>query len=207
VTGEVHTTSGWVDVRGRRFEIDKASVVFTGESPPNPTVTASAQWEAADGTKVYADFVGPLKTGKVSLRSEPPLTKDEILALVVFGSAEGANPAGAGDAQSSATSAAVGIGGGIAAQGLTQALDDLAGIQATARIDTTTNNNPRPELEVQISPKITIGYAHVVGNPPITQPDTNLGRFEWRFHARWSLATTVGDRGTALVDAIWQKHY
>jgi translocation and assembly module TamB len=208
ITGEVHTTTGWVDVQGKRFEIDKASIVFNGESPPNPIVTATAQWEAGDGTKVYVDFVGPVKTGKVTMRSEPPLSKDEILALVVFGSPEGANPTGtSGSSQTGATSAALGVGGGIAAQGLTQALDDLAGIQATARIDTTMTNNPKPELEVQISPRITIGYAHVVGTPPITQPDINLGKFQWRFHARWSLETTVGDRGTAMFDAVWQKRY
>jgi translocation and assembly module TamB len=208
ITGQVNAVSGWVEVQGKRFEVEKALVTFNGESPPNPQVVATAAWDAPDGTRVFADFAGPLKTGQVAMRSEPPRTKNEILSLVLFGSADAMNPtSGAAAGTMDATNAAFGIGGGIAAQGLTQALDDLAGIRATARIDTTVANNPKPEVEVQISPKITIGFAHVIGTPPITQPDTNFGKFQWRFHPQWSLQTTVGDRGTGVLDAIWQKHY
>ncbi|HVH41679.1 MAG TPA: translocation/assembly module TamB domain-containing protein, partial [Labilithrix sp.] len=105
------------------------------------------------------------------------------------------------------TKAAVGLGGGFVAQGLTEALDDLGGIQATARIDTTRSNNPRPEVELQLSPKVSLGFAHVIGTPPITEPDKNLANVEYRFRRNWSLETTFGDRGTTLLDAIWQKRY
>jgi translocation and assembly module TamB len=209
LTGQVNVLSGWVDVQGKKFDIEKGTVTFNGETPPDPVVVATAGWTAADGSRIYADFVGPVTTGKVTLRSEPPRPKNEILAIVLFGTADGANPQPAppGRQPDGTTKAAVGLGGGFVARGLTEALDDLAGIQATARIDTTRSNNPRPEVEFQISPKVSLSFAHVLGTPPITEPDKNLASMEYRFHRNWSLETTVGDRGTALLDAIWQKRY
>ncbi len=208
MSGQIRVREGKVDVRGKVFEVERGTVTFTGE-PANPTVVASASWEAADGTQVFADFVGPVKTGKVTLRSEPQRPQNEILALVLFGTADGANPTpraqGASDGGTAKTAA--GLGGGLAAQGLTEALDDLAGIQAQARVDTTSSNNPRPELEVQLTPKISLEVSHVLGTPPIAEPDKNYVSFDWRFRRNWSLETTFGDRGRAMVDAVWQKRY
>ncbi len=209
VRGEVTVAGGWIDVQGKKFEIEKGTISFSGDVPPDPTVVATAGWTAADGTRVYADFIGPTKTGKVTLRSEPPRPRNEILALVLFGTPDGANPQPGqpGTQSDGAARAAVGLGGGLVAQGLTEALDDLAGIQATARVDTTRANNPRPEIEFQLSPRVSIAFSHVIGTPPVAEPDRNFANLEYRFYRNWSLETTVGDRGTALVDAIWQKRY
>jgi translocation and assembly module TamB len=208
LVGQVRVEGGWVEVQGRRFEIEKGLITFGGESPPNPIVVATAGWTAGDGSRVFADFAGPVETGKVTLHSEPPRPNSEILSLILFGTADvvSAQPV-AGRRPDGTTRAAFGLGGAFVAQGLTAALDELAGIRATARIETTRANNPRPEVEVQLSPKVSLGFAHVIGTPPITEPDKNLASIEYRFHRNWSLETTFGDRGTALLDAIWQKRY
>jgi translocation and assembly module TamB len=126
LTGQIRVDSGWADVQGKKFEIERGTVTFNGETPPNPVVVVTATWEAEDDTQVYADFVGPVKTGKVTLRSEPPRPKSELLALILFGTADGANPTPppAGKQPDGTQKAAVGVGGGFAAQGLTDALDD-----------------------------------------------------------------------------------
>ena len=144
------------------------------------------------------------------LRSEPPRPKSELLALVLFGTADGANPTPppAGKQPDGTQKAAYGIGGGYAAQGLTEALDDLAGIEATARIDTTSSRNPRPEVEFQVSSRVSVAFSHVIGTPPVTEPpDKNLARIEWRFRANWAFESTTGDRGRQLFDLIWTKRY
>ncbi|MFO0737099.1 MAG: translocation/assembly module TamB domain-containing protein [Labilithrix sp.] len=210
ITGEIHALDGWADVQGKKFTVERATVTFDGKPEVNPVVLATATWTAVDGTKVYADFVGPVKTGKVVLRSEPSRPRNEILALVLFGTADGANPtpsSGSASQKDSTTKTAVGVGGGIAAQGLTDALDDMAGIQATVRIDSTSSTNPRPEVEFQVSPRVAVAFGHVLGQPPITEPDTNLAKLNYRFHRNWSWETTVGDKGKAQTDAVWQKRY
>ncbi|MEA2751335.1 MAG: translocation and assembly module TamB, partial [Myxococcales bacterium] len=209
MSGQVELKEGKVDVQGKKFEIEKGTVTFQPDDASNPIVVATATWTAEDGTKIYADFVGPVKTGKVNLRSDPPRPKNEILAIILFGTADGANaaPPPPGRAPDGTTQAATSLGGGFAAQGLTEAMDDLTGVQATARIDTTRSSNPAPEIEIQIARRISLAFEHILGTPPISEPDTNLAIVDWRFRKNWSLETTLGDRGKVQIDGVWTKRY
>ncbi len=209
VTGQIQVKTGKIDVQGKKFEIEKGIITFQKEDAANPIVVATAVWESDDGSKIYADFVGPVATGKVTLRSEPARPRNEILAMILFGTADGANatPPPPGRAPDGTTKAAVGVGGGFAAQGLTEAMDDLTGIQATARIDTSRANNPAPEIEIQLARRISVAFQHVLGTPPLSSPDKNLATFDWRFRRNWSLETQFGDRGKLQTDAVWQKRY
>ena len=95
-----------------------------------------------------------------------------------------------------------------ATQGLSQGLDELTGIEVKGRLDTSDSNNPKPEVEVQIARDISVQVAWVIGNPlPGTNPDTTLVTLDWRFLRKWSLATTVGNEGTSILDLIWQHRY
>ena len=208
VSGQISVKEGQIDVQGKKFEIVKGTITFQPQDTSNPVVVAQATWTAEDGTHVYADFVGPVKTGKVTLSSDTGLKPSEVLAVILFGTADGVS--GAPKSTASTTGgqkAAVGAGGGFATQGLTEAMDDLTGIQATAKIDTTRSANPAPEIEVQIAKGVSLAFEHVLGTPPITQPDTNLATVDWRFRSNWSLETTFGDRGLLQTDAVWQKRY
>src|SRR5262249_53141347 len=149
VSGQIRLTSGILQVQGKKFEIESGTVSFVGADPSNPLVVVVAGWTASDGTRVYADFKGPLKTGKVSLRSEPARPKDEILALILFGSADQSSYGGgqAGNGAQAGGSAA----GALATEGLSQGLDELTGLEIATKIDTSNAANPRPEVEVQIA--------------------------------------------------------
>ncbi|MCA9585682.1 MAG: translocation/assembly module TamB domain-containing protein [Myxococcales bacterium] len=209
VTGQIVIKRGKVDVQGKKFDVDKGTLTFQEQDATNPVLIATAGWTADDETRIYADFVGPVKTGKVTLRSEPARPRDEILSILLFGTADGPNaaPPPPGKADNGTTKAAASLGGGFATRGLNEALDDLGGVEVTARIDSTRPNNPAPELEIQLTRRVSLAFQHVLGNPPISDPDTNLATIDWRFLKRWSLQTTFGDRGKAQVDAVWQKRY
>lgn len=209
LSGQIEVKQGKVDVQGKQFEIEKGIVTFQTEDASNPIVVATAAWTAEDGTRIYADFVGPVKTGKVNLRSDPTRPKNEILAIILFGTADGANaaPPPPGRAPDGTTKAATALGGGFAAQGLTEAMDDLTGLQATARIDTSRSSNPAPEIEIQLARRLSLAFEHILGTPPLSEPDTNLAIVDWRFRKNWSLETTLGDRGKVQTDAVWTRRY
>ena len=99
ITGQIQLKGGKIDVQGKQFEIESGTITFQPQDASNPIVVATAGWTADDGSKIFADFVGPVKTGKVNLRSEPPRPKNEILSLILFGTADGANAAPAGGAK------------------------------------------------------------------------------------------------------------
>ncbi len=211
VTGQIQISRGTIDVNGKPFEIENGTVTFTGDDPGNPQVVLTAGWTAADGTRVYADFSGPLKNGKVTLRSDPQLPggENDIRALLLFGTTESDTTAG----QQAAPVA--GAAGGVATQpinralsGVNRALDKfgLAG-GISAKIDTS-QANPRPEVEVQIARDISLQVAYVLGVPvPGANPDTYYATLNWRFLRAWSLEATRGDQGTSILDLIWQHRY
>ncbi len=78
VSGQISVKEGQVDVQGKKFEITKGIITFQPQDTSNPVVVATATWTAEDGTHVYADFVGPVKTGKVTLTSDPPRPRNEV---------------------------------------------------------------------------------------------------------------------------------
>jgi translocation and assembly module TamB len=210
VSGQIRLVRGKINVQGKPFEIERGTVTFVGAEPSNPQVVLTAGWTAADGTRVFADFVGPLKTGKVTLRSEPARPQNEILALLLFGTTDQTTA----NATQAPTGAAV-YAGDVATQPLNQALGgvnrslDKLGLAGgiSTKVDTSTPN-PRPEVEVQIARDLSIQIAWVLGVlPPGTNPDTAYLTLNWRLLRNVSLETTVGDAGSSIVDVIWQHRY
>ncbi len=196
---------GQLAVQGKNFTIDSGTVTFVGDDPSNPEVVVKAGWKAPDGSVVYANFVGPLKTGKVTLTSEPPLPQQEIVQLVLFGTASGKQ---AQSPQANTETSAIGTVGGEAAQPLNHALRQLGLGAVTASVDTSQSANPKPEVEVQIAKDISLQIAVVLGQPPPgVNPDRTLLTLDWRFMSRWSLASTLGDAGTTIFDVLWQRRY
>ncbi|MDQ2643268.1 MAG: translocation/assembly module TamB, partial [Myxococcota bacterium] len=203
VRGRIDTRRGTLDISGKKFEIERGSVTFTGGEPDNPTISAVARYDSPAGYTVYAEYTGTAKQGKLRLNSDPPLSQDEILTLLLFGTPEGSFGAGSGDSLSTA----VGVAGGTAAQGLNRALASVTDLDVSARIDTSTGA-PRPELVVQLTPRVAARVTQALGEPaPGQSPDRTFLTVEFRFARAWSLSTQVGDKGASAVDLIWRKRY
>jgi translocation and assembly module TamB len=210
-TGQIRLLRGSLDVKGKKFTIDHGTVTFV-DDPSNPQLVVGASWSAPDNTTVIADFVGPLKTAKLTLHSEPARSKDEILALILYGTTDTASGASTGSPQ---LNAAQGVAGSAASEKVNEALGGvnhalesmgLAGSIAT-KIDTS-QATPRPEVEFQIGRDLSLQLAAVLGIPPPgTNPDKYLLTIGWRFLRQWSLETTVGDQGTSILDVVWQHRY
>jgi translocation and assembly module TamB len=206
VTGQIHLLKGGLlNLQGRNFEVEGGTVTFTGGEPSNPEIVVKANWTAQDGTIVSANFVGPLKTGKVTLSSQPPLPKQEIVELLLYGTSSGQQ---AQTPSGSTENTAIATAGGEAAQPLNHALNQLGLGAVTAKVDTSESATPKPEVEVQVAKGISVQLAYVLGVPPPgVNPDTTLVTVDWRFLSKWSLESTVGNLGTSIFDLLWQSRY
>ncbi|MEO6601958.1 MAG: translocation/assembly module TamB domain-containing protein [Polyangiaceae bacterium] len=206
MTGQVQVQGGKLDVSGKQFQIEGGTVTFSGE-PANPSIVATASWDAADDEhhRVYAEASGTASDLKVNLRSEPPLTKDQVLSLIVTGSADG-SLAGGGNGSGTAGTA-VGAVGGAATQGVNKALSNISDLDVSTRIDTSTGS-ARPEIVVRLSAKVSAQITRALGEPaPGTPPDLTFLTLSFRLKRNWSLSALVGDRGESGLDLVWRKRY
>ena len=209
VSGSILLTRGRLEIQGKQFVIDRGVVTFVGPDPADPQVVASAYWDAPDNIRVYADFSGRVTSGKLTLRSEPSLTQDQILALILFGSPDGSFGAApkSGSPDSTGVQAA-GVAGGVVTQGLNKAIAGLTSADITTRVDTSEADNPRPELAVQISKKVSARIGYKLGVPaPGDNPDRTELTIDWRFIRNWSLSAVVGDQGSTALDVTWRLRY
>jgi translocation and assembly module TamB len=166
VRGKIDLKSGKLTLQSKAFAIEKGTISFVGDDPSNPEVSVTAGWTAPDGTKVLADYVGPAKTGKVTLRSEPGRPKNEIVQLILFGTADGSEATPyASKSPDTGTQAGTAVGG-LATEGISKGLDQLTGIDVTAKVDTSDASNPRADVEIQIANDISLQLAYVIVQPP-----------------------------------------
>jgi autotransporter translocation and assembly factor TamB len=214
-TGQVRLKQGTLDVQGKQFTIDEGTVTFV-DDPTNPQVVLTASWQAQDSrnTVVFADFIGPLKTAKVRLRSQPSMSPDEIASLLLYGTPD-QSMGGSGTAGNSQVGAAQGAAGSAASQNVNRALGGVNSALESLRVPVgiatnvdTSQTTPRPEVEVQIARDISLQVAYVLGLPPPgANPDTLLLTIGYRFLRKWKLNTTVGNQGSTILDVVWQHRY
>lgn len=209
VMGRVDLRGGTAIVHGRRFTIERGTVTFSpGGDPGNPTVVAAAYWDAPDRTRVWVEFAGPMKTGNLTLRSEPPFTKNEILSVLLFGRPDpnmatpGADPNKPGDA-----SGATAVGSGFVASDLNRLLSEIDE-DLDVESDTLSGNRTRTKLGRSFFDrrlKVQVGYAP--GRTTYREPDTTYVFLNWQIVPKWSLVATRGDRGTSILDVLFQHRY
>jgi autotransporter translocation and assembly factor TamB len=203
LSGQIDLDRGSLELQGKQFVLDHGSVSFVGSAPEDPMIVATAYWDAPDGTRVFADFSGFVTTGKLILRSDPPLSQDEILSLVLFGS-----PDGSFGAQPPSGAKVAGMAGGLLTGALNKAISGITSADITTRVDTSAANNPRPELAIQISRSVSARLGYKLGVPaPGENPDRTELTLDFRFIRRWSLVAVVGDQGSTALDVMWRKRY
>ncbi len=193
------TPGGTLNLKGRRFQIESGTLTWAPEDEPsNPTVVATATWEAPEKSVVIASFRGPAKTGKLELRSEPAHTSGEILSLLLVGTTDG-KVEGAGGAVSAQVGAPI-------AGGLGQAVSELTSVEVNATVESPDARTTRPEVSVRVRPEVTVQLGYNIA-PQTVEQDRLLLTVDWRFAQRWSVQATGGDRGAAIFDLLWQYRY
>ncbi|QQS46390.1 MAG: translocation/assembly module TamB domain-containing protein [Acidobacteriota bacterium] len=86
LTGRVESEGGSVRFRGQRYEISNGTIDLPpGDVTPLLNLVAESEFS---GYRVTIGFIGPIDDIDLTLRSEPQLVRDEIIALITTGRTE-----------------------------------------------------------------------------------------------------------------------
>jgi translocation and assembly module TamB len=205
VTGRISLRKGTITAQGRTFTVEDGSVTFAeGGDAANPTVVASAYWDAPDRTRIWVEFKGPLKTGKLTLRSEPAFSKNEIFSILLFGRPDPNMAVAGGRADQS--SQGVAVGAGFAAADISRALAELDE-NLQVETDTMSGNRTRAKVGYRLARNLRVQIGAASGKAPYREPDSVFAFLDWQFLPKLSLVATQGNRGTSILDVLFQHRY
>ena len=87
-------------------------------------------------------------------------------------------------------------------------------MDSLTKVDTSESDNPRPELGLQLSERVTATLSYNLGLPPPGEnPDKSQLPLDFRLFRRWSFDTTVGDHGSTKPGELkrklseWRRRY
>jgi hypothetical protein len=138
------------------------------------------------------------------MRSEPALSQDEIVTLLLFGTPDGSLGASGGSGNKLGT--AVSFAGARSSRSQPRHL----GRDGPGRVGARGYEHRRSatELVLQLTPRVAAKVTQALGEPiPGQSPDRTFVTLDLRLASKWSLSTTVGDRGASAFDLIWRRRY
>lgn len=150
--GWINAKSGWVYFRGNRFEILRLLAQFTESSPTNPYINLSAR-TIVDKYNVSLNINGYIDQFNLLLSSNPPLSEQELLNLLVLGQSSGGIP-GTSEAASFIT--------GQMQETIQERIRGITGLDVMTVEPTISKNTG------SITPKVTVGKKLMDGKMIVT---------------------------------------
>jgi len=153
VAGEVAVRRGSLDAVGQVFDFSRGVVDFDGAPPDNPTLDMVFETDVADIT-AYVKVSGGAQDPQISIESEPPYPREEILSRLLFGQARAElTPVQALKLARSASILSGGLGSG---PGITDQVRDMLGVD-TIDVDTGDVANDAAGASLSVGKYITEG--------------------------------------------------
>ena len=204
IQGDLHALNGWLEILGRRYQIDRAQVSLSGDVPPNPLLDISISRKVEDAT-IYILVTGTAKKPVISFRSDPPTyDQGQIIAMVLSGSSRGG-----GSIQQQALGALSSLVVGKLKDQLGAAVPvdvikfDVGGSDAMGA------NQSSIEIGKYLRDNLYLSYTHRFGNPStiLRRMNNDQVALEWWFMRNYQLHIMGGDQGVGALNLYWYKRF
>jgi autotransporter translocation and assembly factor TamB len=199
VSGRVATVRGTYRFQGKRFDLRRGTVTFTGSSEPDPTLDIEAEHRVRDVT-IVIEISGTASEPVVSLSSEPSLPEDDVLSYLFFG--RPTDELGSKEPTGSLDRAAAAFAAGVALRKASRVVEE------TLPIDT---------VDVQIDEQGSsgsVGVGKYLTDDFFVRYERGFGedaadavRFELRLTDHWSIETDASTDESAGADLVWSYDY
>jgi autotransporter translocation and assembly factor TamB len=199
LAGRVDVVRGWLAFQGRRFQLTKGAIEFTGGGKINPSLDIVAQYRLPN-YEVNAAIGGTVEKPTLTLTSDPRLEQADILALLIFGKPTNAlSQKEQGGLQQSALS----ITSGYVASQIANSVSTALGLDSLG-----------VDLREMDFSGGRVGFGRYVGNKTYVSVSQELsgehGRqvsMEYQVAPDWKIGTSTTGSGSNGIDIIWNKRY
>src|SRR5262249_51728391 len=189
---------------GRRFDIQRNSVVrFTGP-PAEPALDVTGVWTSVrEQVKVSMHVSGQGKNISLTPTSVPPLSETEIYTLIATGRTSLRRGGGGSSEIGSAT--AVSVLGSFAAAQVKGAVNQKVGLDVLSVEAGESGSLQGATFEAgkYLTDELYLGYTGKVGADPSKYENSNAFRLEYQFLPRWSFEAIYGDAKSGSADIVW----
>jgi len=208
LSGQVHTQGGWLELLGRRYNIEKARVGFGGEADPNPELDVKLTRELSE-TVLVIEVHGTAKKPQLVLTCDPPIyDQSEVIAAILSGDTATQRV----DDRSLDQKVTGAVSGLLVGKIKDQIAPNLP--IDVIKVDTGTEGatglgDTRVEVGKYITDTVYVSYVHQFGSTFVgTQRfNSNEADLEWRFKKRYELETAFGDAAVGRVNLYWTIRY
>ncbi|MCP4408739.1 MAG: hypothetical protein GY807_13440 [Gammaproteobacteria bacterium] len=203
IGGYVETLRGFASFLGKKFEIEKGRVTFTGTEEINPNLGITAKYKVSDYI-VYVDVTGESKKPDIDFRSEPELDEADVISLLVFGRTTDRLSS---SEESTLTSEAGQLAGSMAAGMLERTLGNTFGLDTIAVDLGDEDSGGSVGAGRYITQDLYLSYERTISDPTKENRSGNTVGIEYSVSDRLKVKGTSSDIGETALDFNWSFDY
>ena len=201
--GRINVAEGDIKIAGTKYHLERGDVTFTDPVRIDPVLDLEATTRVRD-YDITVGLHGTLERLTTTYRSDPPLTTEDIVALLAFGRTQYDTSEAATPQFGFAESASNAVLGQAINQTVTNRMQKLFGI-SSIRINPSVggpDNNPNARLTVeqQVSNNVTLTY---ITN--LTRSAQQVIQFEYNISSEYTFQAIRDENGVVSFDLLIRK--
>ena len=203
--GRVNIDEGDIKLNGQKYHLERGDITFANPVRIDPIIDLEATTRVRD-FDITIGLHGTMEKLTTTYRSDPPLSSDDIIALLAFGRTQEESYAATGPATGSGLGEGAGnlVLGQVINQAVSNRVSRLFGV-SSIRINPSVggpDNNPsaRLTIEQQVSNNVTLTY---ITN--LTQSAQQVIQFEYNINSEYTLQGIRDENGVVSFDLLIRK--
>lgn len=201
--GRVSIAEGDLKVGGTKYHLERGDVTFTNPVRIDPVLDVEATTRVRD-YDITIGLHGTLERLNTTYRSDPPLSSDDIISLLAFGSTQTENAMGASPSPGFADSASGALLGAALSQAVNNRVSKLFG-GSTIRINPAfggpeNDPNARLTIEQQVTSNVTFTIV-----TDLARSEQEIIQFEYNINSEYTLQGLRDENGVVSFDLLIRK--
>jgi translocation and assembly module TamB len=201
--GRVNIAEGDIKVGGTKFHLERADITFLNPVVIDPVLDVEATTQVRD-YDITIGLHGTMERLNTTYRSDPPLSSDDIISLLAFGSTQSGNQLGSSTSPGFAESASGALLSSALNQAVSNRISKLFGA-SSIRINPSfggaqNDPNARVTIEQQVTNNITLTYV-----TDLARSGQEVIQFEYNINSEYSVQGLRDENGVVSFDLLIRK--